>query len=136
MMVGAILVVEDEPLILLDVETALQEAGFEVVTAHNAAEAIAAFDAQPDEFKGLVTDIRLGAGQSGWDVARHLRQANSTLPVIYVSGDSAIHWGAEGVPESVMITKPFVLPQIITALATLLNAQPPAPDGQGHAHRG
>ncbi|MER8434130.1 response regulator [Mesorhizobium caraganae] len=128
MMVGAILVVEDEPLILLDVETALQEAGFEVVTAHNAAEAIAAFDAQPDEFKGLVTDIRLGAGQSGWDVARHLRQANSTLPVIYVSGDSAIHWGAEGVPESVMITKPFVLPQIITALATLLNAQPPAPE--------
>ena len=128
MMVGAILVVEDEPLILLDVETALQEAGFEVVTAHNAAEAIAAFDAQPDEFKGLVPDIRLGAGQSGWDVARHLRQANSTLPVIYVSGDSAIHWGAEGVPESVMITKPFVLPQIITALATLLNAQPPAPE--------
>ena len=128
MMVGAILVVEDEPLILLDLETALQEAGFEVVTAHNAAEAIAAFDAQPDEFKGLVTDIRLGAGQSGWDVARHLRQANSTLPVIYVSGDSAIHWGAEGVPESVMITKPFVLPQIITALATLLNAQPPAPE--------
>ena len=128
MMVGAILVVEDEPLILLDVETALQEAGFEVVTAHNAAEAIAAFDAEPERFKGLITDIRLGAGKSGWDVARHLRQANSTLPVIYVSGDSAVHWGAEGVPESVMIAKPFVLPQIITALSTLLNAQPLAPE--------
>lgn len=128
MMVGAILVVEDEPLILLDVETALQEAGFEVVTAHNAAEAIAAFDAEPERCKGLITDIRLGAGKSGWDVARHLRQANSTLPVIYVSGDSAVHWGAEGVPESVMIPKPFVLPQIITALSTLLNAQPLAPE--------
>ena len=127
-MVGAILVVEDEPLILLDVETALQESGFEVVTAHNAAEAIAAFDAEPERFKGLITDIRLGAGKSGWDVARHLRQANSTLPVIYVSGDSAVHWGAEGVPESVMIAKPFVLPQIITALSTLLNAQPLAPE--------
>src|SRR4051812_27931449 len=126
MMVGAILVVEDEPLILLDVEMGLQEAGFEVVAAPNAAMAIAAFDAQPDKFKGLITDIRLGAGQSGWDVARHLRQANSTLPVIYVSGDSAIYWGAEGVPESVMITKPFALPQIITALSTLLNAQPTA----------
>jgi DNA-binding response OmpR family regulator len=33
MMVGAILVVEDEPLILLDVEMGLQEAGFEMVTA-------------------------------------------------------------------------------------------------------
>ena len=127
-MVGAILVVEDEPLILLDVETALQESGFEVVTAHNAAEAIAAFDAEPERFKGLITDIRLGAGKSGWDVARHLRQANSTLPVIYVSGDSAVHWGAEGVPESVMIAKPFVLPQSLTALSTLLHAQPLAPE--------
>ena len=57
-------------------------------------------------------------------VRRYLRQANSTIPVIYMSGDSAIHWGAEGVPESVMITKPFFLPQIITALSTLMNAQP------------
>lgn len=127
-MVGAILIVEDEPLILLDVETGLQEAGFEVVAAHNAAEAIAAFDAEPDRFKALVTDIRLGAGQSGWDLARHLRQAKPTLPVIYISGDSAVHWGAEGVPGSVMISKPFALPQIITALSTLLNAQPPAPE--------
>jgi hypothetical protein len=42
-----------------------------------------------------------------------------------MSGDSAIHWGAEGVPESVMITKPFFLPQIITALSTLLNQHQP-----------
>ena len=125
MSVAAVLVVEDEPLILLDVETALQEAGFEVVAAHNAAEAIAAFEAEPEKFKGLITDIRIGAGKSGWDVARHLRQTNSTLPVVYMSGDSAIHWGSEGVPESIMITKPFFLPQIITALSTLLNQQPP-----------
>ena len=126
MSVAAVLVVEDEPLILLDVETALQEAGFEVVAAQNAAQAIAAFDAEPEKFKGLITDIRIGVGKSGWDLARHLRQTNSTLPVVYMSGDSAIHWGSEGVPESIMITKPFFLPQIITALSTLLNQQPPA----------
>ena len=124
MSVSAVLVVEDEPLILLDVETALQEAGFEVVAVKDAEQALAAFDADPTKFKGLVTDIRLGSGKSGWEIARHLRQANSTIPVIYMSGDSAIHWGAEGVPESVMITKPFFLPQIITALSTLMNAQP------------
>lgn len=122
---AAVLVVEDEQLILLDVESALEEAGFEIVAAHNAAQAIAAFDAEPGKFKGLITDIRLGTGQSGWEVARHLRQSNPTIPVIYMSGDSAIHWGAEGVPESVMITKPFFLPQIITALSTLLNQQHP-----------
>ena len=127
MSVSAVLVVEDEPLILLDVETALQEAGFEVVAANDAEQALAAFDSDPAKFKGLITDIRLGNGKSGWEVARHLRQANSTIPVVYMSGDSAIHWGAEGVPDSVMITKPFFLPQIITALSTLMNAQPAAP---------
>ncbi|QND58311.1 response regulator [Mesorhizobium huakuii] len=124
MMVGMVLVVEDEPLILLDVETALHEAGFEVVAVTDAVQALAAFDAEPGKFKGLITDIRLGNGQSGWEVAKHLRQAIPTIPVVYMSGDSAIHWGAEGVPESVMITKPFFLPQIITALSTLLNQQP------------
>ena len=87
----AVLVVEDEPLILLDVETALQEAGFEVIAVNDAEQALAAFDADPTKFKGLVTDIRLGIGKSGWEIARHLRQANSSIPVVYVSGDSAIH---------------------------------------------
>ena len=91
MSVTAVLVVEDEPLILLDVETALQEAGFEVVAVKDAEQALAAFDADPTKFKGLVTDIRLGSGRSGWEIARHLRQANSSIPVVYVSGDSAIH---------------------------------------------
>ncbi|ARP64353.1 response regulator [Mesorhizobium sp. WSM1497] len=133
MLVGVVLVVEDEPLILLDVETALQEAGFEVVAATSAEEAIAAFDAEPEKVKGLVTDIRLGEEKTGWEVAKHLRQANPTLPVVYMSGDSAIDWGFEGVPESVMVTKPFFLPQIITALSTLLNAQPVNQDPLGVA---
>lgn len=50
MHVGAVLVVEDEPLILLDLESALEEAGFEVASARDAAEAITAFDASPDKF--------------------------------------------------------------------------------------
>lgn len=125
MMVGAILVVEDEPLILLDIETELHEAGFEVVAVHTAAEAMAAFDVEPEKFKGLVTDVRLGAGKSGWEVARHARHANPILPVIYISGDSAVHWGAQGVPGSVMITKPFAIAQITTALSMLLNQQHP-----------
>ncbi|TJW01391.1 MAG: response regulator, partial [Mesorhizobium sp.] len=50
---------------------------------------------------------------------------NSTIPVVYVSGDSASQWGAEGVPNSIMITKPFFMPQIITAISTLMNEQLP-----------
>lgn len=127
MSVSAVLVVEDEPLILLDLESALEEAGFLVVGVPSAQAAIEAFEEEPDKFTALLSDIRLGAGESGWALARHVRRANPTLPVVYISGDSAPHWGAEGVPESVMITKPFFLPQIITALSTLLNQQPLPP---------
>jgi len=52
MMVGTVLVVEDEPLILLDVETALHEAGFEVMAVTDAVQALAAFDAEPWQVQG------------------------------------------------------------------------------------
>jgi len=123
---GVVLVVEDETLILLDLESALEEAGFEVVAAASAEQAIAAFDANPAKFRALLSDIRLGPGLSGWEVARHVRQTSSTIPVVYVSGDSASQWGAEGVPNSIMISKPFFLPQVITAISTLLNQTDPA----------
>ncbi|RWH73426.1 response regulator [Mesorhizobium sp.] len=117
----AVLVVEDEAMILVDLESGLEEAGFEVVGVRNAAEAIAAFDVAPNRFKALLSDIRLGSGQSGWELARCVRQSNPRIPVVYVSGDSAGQWGAEGVPNSIMISKPFFMPQIVTALSSLMN---------------
>ncbi|WP_095204155.1 response regulator [Mesorhizobium carmichaelinearum] len=116
-----VLLVEDESIVLLDVENSLIEAGFEVVPAVNGSTAIAAFDREPERFGALISDVRLGAGATGWDVARHVRSVVPTLPVIYVSADGADDWAAQGVPNSIMITKPFVMPQIITGLATLLN---------------
>lgn len=116
-----VLVIEDEPLILMDVEAALAEAGFEVITASSAAEGMAAFDDRAGDIRAVVSDIRLGKGVSGWEVGRHVRQAVPTMPMIYMSGDSAVDWSAQGVPNSVMISKPFAFPQMITAISTLLN---------------
>ncbi|OYX08227.1 MAG: response regulator [Rhizobiales bacterium 32-66-8] len=108
-----VLLIEDEPLILMDVEAALAEAGFTVVTAASAADGIAAFDDNAAAVCAVVTDIRLGK--------RHVREAIPTMPVVYMSGDSSGEWAAQGVPGSVMIAKPFVFPQLITAISTLLN---------------
>jgi two-component system OmpR family response regulator len=116
-----VLVVEDEAMILFDVETALTDAGFTVMAAANATQAIEAFDAARDTVRAIVTDIRIGKGGSGWDVGRHVREAVPTMPVIYMSGDSSSEWAAQGVPNSIMISKPFALPQLITAISTLLN---------------
>ncbi|WP_281406169.1 response regulator [Mesorhizobium sp. B2-3-10] len=124
-----ILVVEDEPLILMDIESGLEDAGFEVVRAKNAEIAIEVFDTDPSNILALVTDVRLGNGKSGWELARYFRHASPAMPVVYVSGDSAPHWAEQGVPNSVMISKPFAVVQIVTALATLLNQQMPRDPG-------
>ncbi|TPK10193.1 response regulator [Mesorhizobium sp. B2-5-7] len=124
-----ILVVEDHPLILMEIESGLEDAGFEVVRAKNAEIAIEVFDTDPSNIRALVTDIRLGAGKCGWELAKYLRQAAPAMPVVYVSGDSALHWAKRGVPNSIMISKPFAVAQITTALATLLNQQLPRDPG-------
>ena len=122
-----VLLVEDEPLIRMDLEAALGDAGFEVISAPNAAEATALFDDRAGEIRAVLTDIRLGRGRTGWDIGRHVRQGVPTMPVVYMSGDSSADWTAQGVPNSIMIAKPFVFPQIITAISTLLNQADPAP---------
>lgn len=126
---NVVLVVEDETLIMLDVQEGLEDAGYAVRCAKNADEAFAQFDREPSRIKALVTDIKLGSGASGWEVAVHVRESLPTIPVVYMSGDSASEWSSRGVPNSVMIQKPFALAQIVTAVSSLLNQQTPvAPD--------
>jgi DNA-binding response OmpR family regulator len=116
-----LLLVEDDAGIQPILEDALTEAGFEVVTADNGTAAIAELNADGARFKAVITDIRLGKGPSGWEVGHRAREIVSGIPVIYVSGDSAHEWSANGVPESIMLQKPFAIAQLITAVTTLLN---------------
>jgi DNA-binding response OmpR family regulator len=116
-----LLLVEDEALILVDVEDGLTDAGFELVAAHDGNQALAALDADAQRFKAVVTDIQLGLGPDGWDVARHARELVPDMPVVYVSGGSTGDWSSKGVPDSVMIAKPFAMAQLITAVSTLIN---------------
>ncbi|MGX9147961.1 hypothetical protein [Mesorhizobium sp. 128a] len=59
---GAVLVVEDEAMILLDLESALEEAGFEVVGSKNGSEAIAAFEDSPEKFRHCCLTFAWGKG--------------------------------------------------------------------------
>lgn len=130
-----LLLVEDDVDLRPLLEAVLKDEGFEVTLASSGAEAIEKLDATGAAFKGLVTDIRLGPGPDGWAVGHHAREVFSSIPVIYMSGDSAHEWAANGVPESVMLQKPFVMAQLITAISTLLNhtssALPPSDSGDG-----
>ena len=118
---SVVLIVEDEVLIQADVEGDLNVAGYETSAACSGTDAIAQLEAEPEGFRALVTDISLGKGQTGWDVARRARELAPNLPVVYMTADSAGDWSSRGVPNSVLIIKPFVGNQIVTAVSTLLN---------------
>jgi DNA-binding response OmpR family regulator len=116
-----LLLAEDEALIRMHLEEELRDAGFDVVTALDGAQAMTELETDAARFRGVVTDIRLKVGAEGWEVAKRARELAPGIAVVYVSGDSAHEWGSRGVPESVMVAKPFVAVQVITAMSTLLN---------------
>jgi DNA-binding response OmpR family regulator len=116
------LLVEDEALIVEILTAEFADTGFEVVVVSDGNRAIAELDAEAARFKAVVTDIRLGKGPDGWDVGRRARELVSDMSVVYVSGDSTHDWSSKGVPESVVILKPFAPTQLVTAVSTLISA--------------
>ena len=123
-MLPMVLVVEDEPLLMIDVEHILENAGFLSVTADGTT-GRNEIENDCSRFSALLTDIDLGSKVSGWDLARRARELCPGLPVVYMSGGSSQDWQAYGVPQSVMLAKPFAPAQLVTALATLINAAVP-----------
>jgi CheY-like chemotaxis protein len=78
-------------------------------------------EAQGAEFNALVTDVILGGRHSGWEVAKRARELTEDVPVVYMTGGAAHEWASKGVPNSILLTKPFAPAQLITAVSQLLN---------------
>jgi CheY-like chemotaxis protein len=124
-----VLVVDDDALILQSLEEALEDGGYAVASAHGSEDAIDMLNRKAADYRAVVTDVNMGADKpTGWDVARHARQLSHDIPVVYITGDSAGDWTANGVPHSILISKPFAPAQVVTAVSQLINAAlPPAP---------
>jgi CheY-like chemotaxis protein len=111
-----VLLVDDEPLILASAQDALEEGGYTIAAVDNGSDAVAFIDTRVDELSCLVTDIRLGDGPDGWAVAHHARERRPDLPVVYMTGDSCHEWHSKGVPESLILQKPYAPAQLVTAV--------------------
>jgi DNA-binding response OmpR family regulator len=116
-----ILIIEDDTLIQAMVDDALKEAGFETAIASSAEEAVTLLKGKVNTYRALVTDINLKGRMTGWDVAREARQVEPEFPIVYMTGASAHDWASHGVPNSILIEKPFAPAQLVTAVSQLLN---------------
>jgi len=117
-----LLLVEDDALVVMVAEDALKLGGYAVRVATNGVDALDALDAPSAKFAGLVTDIGLGQGPDGWEVARFGREHQPDLPIVYTTAESAGEWPTHGVPNSVLVQKPYAPAQLLAAISTLITA--------------
>jgi DNA-binding response OmpR family regulator len=120
-----VLIVEDDYPLQGVVEDFLREGGFETHALSSGEEALTLFRGKVAEYKALVTDVNLKGRLSGWDVARQIREIVADFPVVYMTGAAGNEWTSQGVPNSVLLQKPFAPAQLVTAVSQLLNAAPP-----------
>ncbi|HEV7635975.1 MAG TPA: response regulator [Bradyrhizobium sp.] len=121
-----VLVVEDDAPIQAVIEDALSEGGFEPAIVPSGEEAVTLLQGGQTHYRALVIDIGLRGRMDGWEVAKYAREIDGALPVIYITAAHADRWASQGVPDSVLLVKPFAPAQLVTAVAQLLNTGPPA----------
>src|SRR5690554_4795939 len=116
-----VLVVDDEPNIVLSLEFLMQQAGFEVETAEDGVTALAKVEAAPPDL--ILLDISL-PGISGFDVLEQLRQEPlyARLPIIMLTAhgrevekEKGLALGADD-----YVTKPFSTQALVEKVQALL----------------
>ncbi len=115
-----VLVVEDDQEIQIIVEDSLTEGGFEPAIAPSGEEAVTLLKGNKGSYRALVVDVNLRGRMDGWEVAKHAREIDPEFPVIYMTGAGAGKWPSLGVPNSILLEKPFAPAQLVTAVSQLL----------------
>jgi CheY-like chemotaxis protein len=126
---GQVLVVEDDCAVAGVICDMIHAAGWECHCVRSDREAYA-FISTPPAIRALVVDINLGAGTTGFDVARFARQAVPDVPVVYVTGEASPQsFKSFGVPGSALVVKPFTVDDLIGPLHERLGhgAEPDQP---------
>jgi len=121
---STILVIEDEEPLRKLLTIMLQRAGHRVLSAANGNEAFELWKRSGDTIELLITDVALGGGMTGEDVARELRKRRADLPIIFASGNlpDAIGENLKAMFHAMYIMKPFSLTELSAAVESSLRA--------------
>ena len=117
---ATILYVEDNCIIQMGMISFLSGEGFDILLADNGTQALHYIFDEKLSIDALLTDVDIGAGVNGWEVARCARLQVPTMPVVYTSGVCDDEWIANAVPFGRLCRKPFVPSQVIALLSSLL----------------
>ena len=125
-----ILVIDDNPGVLAVFSEALETAGYTVQTAMNGDDAVARFKAdRPD---AVLLDLRM-PGKGGVRVFAELRQVDTTVPIIIVSGDGDERRARALLQEGAFdyVPKPVDLRHLSSILTTAIRKSKRGAHGEG-----
>jgi DNA-binding LytR/AlgR family response regulator len=136
-----ILVVEDEPIVALDLVTGLENAGYEIAgIATNSRDAKSLFLNNPIDI--TLMDIHLKGEKDGIDTVKELMEIRST-PVIYLTAftDPATITRVKNTYPAAFLTKPYRIDNVLVAIELALhnfanrgkpeeNTRPVSPDDE------
>jgi CheY-like chemotaxis protein len=111
-----VLVVEDEALVRLNAVDMVEAAGFEVLSASNADDAIQILETR-DDIRAVFTDVQMPGSMDGLGLMRLIKDRWPTIATLVTSGKTR----TTDLPSGVrFFTKPYFRPQIEAALRQLL----------------
>ena len=119
-----VLVVDDDEVVLLMLETLLRRAGYEVTAFVDSPAALAAARARPGDFDIVVTDHNMPA-LSGLQLAREIVVAAPALPVVLASGflDDKLRAAASEAGAAAVIGKEFTAESLSELLQSVLHGR-------------
>lgn len=107
-----VLVVEDEFLIRIMLSEELRDAGYHVIEACDAAEALSVLKTVGPDL--IISDVRMPGSIDGLDLLARVRENSPTLPVIIISGHLLPAQAMiEGATQ--FVAKPFLLEAVVEA---------------------
>src|SRR5438477_3395481 len=126
-----ILLMDDQPDVRAVVALALRVNGFDVVGFESGAAGLAAFAESP--FDLAIVDIFLG-GMNGADVIRLLRERAPNLPIVAISGVTALDFlsATPELSDVVCLQKPFRPTELLRAIEAAMASCRLAPTAAFH----
>lgn len=115
-----ILVVEDDTFIRFDAGDTLRAAGFDVLEAANADEAILLLERHSD-IRLMFTDIDMPGSMNGLKLAAAVRDRWPPVKIIATSGHFDVQEG-DLPADACFITKPYAPEQIVRSIRGLMDA--------------
>ena len=118
-----ILLAEDEEIVRDLTEQILKNAGYDVLTAGDGAEALVLYEEHRGKIDGVVTDIVM-PGLGGRGLARQIRERDAELPIVFISGHHA------ETPETLqlgtgaaLLQKPFSVSTLVDTIGRLVGEE-------------